>query len=89
MPGFDEGADMALKKAGNELHAHLVSLFCKLNHQEANWTSEGWATRIEEVTFGFVPRGDGPNKASDAEVRALIPQVEGALNIVQGILKNL
>lgn len=72
-PGYDQVSDMVLKEFGND----SVDIIRKLSGLDPQ-ASHAFAVATCHAAFGVLPIGDGPNKLSDDEVRALIPVVKAA-----------
>lgn len=70
---YDQSADMTLKREGNRLFERLKDL-----SGEEGFGDHHFAEDVCLKAFGVLPIGDGPNKLSDDETRALIPVVRAA-----------
>jgi hypothetical protein len=70
---YDQNLDMTAKAKGNQLFDRLKEA-SGLEPQETH----GFAVAACQSAFGVLPIGDGLNRSSDAEIRALIPVIEAA-----------
>lgn len=75
---YDQVADLRLKRLGNRLLDVTKRLTGK-----SGMDAHGDAVAIMTRANGFEPSGSGPNRVSDARVRAAIPRVNGMLALAR------
>lgn len=77
---YDPIADRRVKQLGNR----LLTVTKRLTGR-SGMDAHGDAVAIMIRANGFEPSGSGPNRVSDARIRAAIPRVTGMLDLAQAL----
>ncbi len=87
MCGNTEAAKAALKAAGNRLVAGVETLRGR-ERPGVNqaWACHRFARRAAEEAFSVLPIQDGPERLDPDAIRAMVPRLEGAADLVEALL---
>ena len=84
----DKAAMAALKAAGNRAVNGVEALRGRERPGEDQaWACHGFARRVAEDAFGVLPIQDSPVGLDPVAVRAMIPRLEGAADLVEALLR--